>query len=196
MFSKRFIVLSLLLVVLLLLGCDLIIKIHPTGSLGWAMVKANTLRNTKLPDGVLRSLGCRGPNSDGNLGGREGSVWFFLYGDDRFALLVSVDRDGNTESTPYYDHQENGVIPAYDDAEPWIIAANTAVLGIGITSDDYEWRELFVSHDAEDDYVDTDNTAWVYYAKTVGEGDDEEVEEVAEVLLDADTNAVLSVQAL
>jgi len=196
MFSKRFILISLLLVVLLLLGCDLVIKYNESGSLGWARVKANTVRNSKLPDGVLRSLGCRGPDTDGNLSDRDGSAWFFLYGDDRFALLVSVDREGNTESTPYYDHEENGVIPAYDDAEPWIIAANTAVLGIGITAEDYEWRELFVSHDVEEDYVDTENTAWVYYARTVGEGDDEEVEEVAEVLLDADTNAVLSVQAL
>ncbi len=196
MFSKKFILLSLLLVVVLLLGCGIVIKTYDVGSLGWAKGKANTVRNAELPDGVLRSLGCRGPNTDGNLSSRTGSAWFFLYGDGRFALLVSVDREGNTESTPYYDQEAMGEILAYDDAKPWIVAANAAVLGIGITADDYEWRELFVSHDVEDEYADTDNTAWVYYAKTVGEGDDEEVEEVAEVLLDADTNAVLSVQAL
>ena len=155
-------------------------------NLGWALNIAHGVRNAELPGAQLvEILGF--PDVSGRITKQEPTTdWTFYYlrgTDPNYEYLaVTVACDGSTFSFDPGGAITFTDIPDYADAAGWIALADQQTQAIT-----FYYRSVQVFADEDDGYPTADTLAYVYY-------NDETYDNVAYVLLDADTSDVLQVE--
>lgn len=154
-------------------------------SLGWALAIADRVRDRELPGAQLDEILGFVDETGGITESDNTNEWTFHYyveqDEDYSTLGVTVYNDSSTYS---YDPGSayNVQIPSYESAETWVQKADGAVGKIN-----FAYRSVQVFADYDDIYANVENTVYVYY--NTAEGDN-----VAYVIMDADTNEILLVE--
>ena len=189
-----FVVLTLALGLVLVLGCDSATDGDGDGngsaelSLGWAVDKADPVRDDLLSDGKLVLIIANDIDEDGKIEELSGA-WKLYYcdwnreTDNVLAVIVwfngQVDSEFITDSSP----QENE-LPKYRDAKSWVTAAIQGMEDEGYS--DWEPRTLFCEENTNDEYPTTLFLTTINFFSP-------DLTEQGIVLMDADTNEVLGV---
>ncbi len=157
-------------------------------SLGWAVDKADPVRDDLLTDGKLVEIIANDIDEDGKIE-EVGGAWQLYYcdwnreTDNILAVIVwfngQVDSEFITDSSP----QENE-LPEYRDAEPWVTAAIQGMDDEGYS--DWEPLTLICEENTNDEYPTTLFLTTINFLSP-------DLTEQAIVLVDADTNEVLAI---
>ncbi|MCK4593660.1 hypothetical protein KAU45_04105 [bacterium] len=157
-------------------------------SLGWAVDKADPVRDDLLSDGKLVEIIANDIDEDGKIE-ELGGAWQLYYcdwnreTDNILAVIVwfngQVDSEFITDSSP----QENE-LPEYRDAEPWVTAAIQGMEDEGYS--DWEPLTLICEENTNDEYPTTLFLTTIKFRSP-------DLTQEAIVLVDADTDEVLAV---
>lgn len=187
-----FVVLTLVLGLVLVLGCTSTTDGNGDGSaelsLGWAVDKADPVRDDLLPDGKMVLIIANDIDEDGKIEELIGA-WQLYYcdwnreTDNILAVIVwfngQVDSEFVTDSSP----QENE-LPKYRDAKSWVTAAIQGMEDEGYN--DWEPSSLGCQENTNDEYPTTLFLTTINFRSP-------DFTEQAIVLVDADTDEVLAV---
>jgi len=157
-------------------------------ALAHAITEAREIADEYLPGGSLAEIIGNDVKADGTV--TSNNDWSFYYfkqstsSYDHYAVTVSPDC-----KTFHWDPAAAITytgIPSYTSAAEWVSVADQSMADVGKA---YNYRNVQVFADDTDYYIGTENLVYVFYYT------DLDAEPVTWILLDADDNSVLYVEA-